>query len=421
MRGTSNISYRIVDRVGESPEYSGACELYLVAVPRENFTCRNDFQGHGQTVPDCVEQARSLFRDAQKTLENERFSGSVIMNTVFLADLGKTQLIRQLIGEEFGTLAIPTTYVHQPPCCGSEIAVELLAVRPRGSSNRRTEGDKSLLLQYDSLNWGVFADIRPSQRPVGAYRRSLDAFHALERELKSFGFSAEDLFRTWLYQGHLVLPEGDSQRYKELNRARTDFFEDREFLSALLPGNFKGPKVPKVYPASTGIGTEDGDLVIGALSLSTERKDVIAVPLENPHQVSAFDYAEVYSPQSPKFARAMGLKIGRSTKIFVSGTAGITDSESRFENDPVAQSELTLENIAALISGENLRKHGIENANANLDDLLAARVYVKRSADYESIRSLCEKRCPKTPILYTIADVCRPELLVEIEAIAGIP
>jgi enamine deaminase RidA (YjgF/YER057c/UK114 family) len=210
------------------------------------------------------------------------------------------------------------------------------------------------------------------------------------------------------------LPEGKTQRYKELNRARTDFFEGTQFLKKYLPEKFEGI----VYPASTGIGADDADVVISAVALDTKRKDVVAVPLENPNQTSAFDYDAVYSPQSPKFSRAVAVAVDDTCLVFVSGTASITDSESQHNEDPVKQTEQTLDNIAALIEGENLARHGISVAACGLDQLECVRVYVKRPSEFEVVRQVCERRLPEVPILYTIADVCRPELLVEIEGIA---
>jgi hypothetical protein len=77
-----------------------------------------------------------------------------------------------------------------------------------------------------------------------------------------------------------------------------------------------------------------------------------------------------------------------------------------------------LDNIAALIDGENLDRHGISGLSCGLGHLECVRVYVKRKSELEVIRQVCERRLPEVPTIYTIADVCRPELLVEIEGIA---
>ena len=84
-----------------------------------------------------------------------------------------------------------------------------------------------------------------------------------------------------------------------------------------------------MYPASTGIGTEGRDIMISAIALATERDDIVAVPLENPRQTSAYDYSAVYGRESPKFSRAMAVSCGKYATIFISGTASITDSQKR--------------------------------------------------------------------------------------------
>jgi enamine deaminase RidA (YjgF/YER057c/UK114 family) len=104
--------------------------------------------------------------------------------------------------------------------------------------------------------------------------------------------------------------------------------------------------------------------------------------------------------------------------VFVSGTASITDAESRHIDDVAAQTHQTLDNIAALISEENFRNHGAPGLGATLDDLALVRVYIKRQEDFEKTRAACEARFGERPTIYAVADVCRPELLVEIEGVA---
>jgi len=393
-------------------------EIFLTAIPSENFVCQNEYQGHGGYVPDYEAQTLSMLEQIRGVLSKEGFEGYGVMQTVFLDDPGQKQLVRKIMADFYGSNQPATTYVRQKPCEDRAIAIELYAACPRQPGDSTFSiaylDDKVTRLEHDGFQWLYLGDILPDEVAVGAYDRSASMFAKMNALLEQQGFQPEQIVRTWLFQGLLVLPEGDTQRYKELNRARTDFFAGRNFLSATLPADYQGPTV---YPASTGIGTDDVDLVAGAVAFATRRSDVITVPLENPNQTSAFDYGAVYSPQSPKFARAMGMLLGDSLKIFVSGTASITDSESRFENDPVGQTELTLDNIEALISGENLRRHGISGFSPKLDELAVGRVYVKRTDDHEVIRQVCERRCPNTPMLFTIADVCRPELLVEIEGI----
>ena len=412
-KNKSGISYSVFP-------FGPSRQLLLVGEPVEHYTCQNDFQGQGQTVPDYPRQIQSLLENCRTVCEKEGFSQNVaVMCQFFLADIGMQELVRQLANEVFPQILGAVTFVPQAPASGAVIALELWAV-----SGSRTEIPSVICetplpgqvatVEFEEMRWFFGGGFRPDACPIGAYNRSLNAFENLGKLLKKQRFRLDQVLRTWIYQGHLVLPEGKTQRYKELNRARTDFFGETAFLKKYLPPSYEGT----VFPASTGIGADDADVVLSAVALDTKRRDVIAVPLENPQQTSAFDYGAVYSPQSPKFSRAMAVAVGNECLVFISGTASITDSESRYPEDPAKQTEQTLDNIAVLIEGENLARHGIPDIACGLSNLECVRVYVKRPSELELIRQVCERRLPEVPTIYTVADVCRPELLVEIEGIA---
>jgi len=400
-------------------------QMFLVGEPVECYTCQNDFQGQGKTVPDYPRQIQDLLEHCRSVFQEEEFSQNVaVMCHFFLADIGMQELVRQLAAEIFPPILGAVTFVPQAPASGAVIALELWAV-----SGCRTEIPSVIcetplpgqvaIAEFGDMRWFFGGGFRPESQPIGAYNRSLNAFERLGTQLKKQRFRLDQVLRTWIYQGHLVLPEGDTQRYKELNRARTDFFGETAFLKKYLPSQYQGTQHQgTIFPASTGIGADDADVILSAIALDTKRRDVIAVPLENPHQTSAFDYGAVYSPQSPKFSRAMAVAAGNDCLVFVSGTASITDSESQHHENPVKQTEQTLDNIAALIEGENLARHGISGIACGLSNLECVRVYVKRPSELELVRQVCDRRLPEVPTIYTVADVCRPELLVEIEGIA---
>ena len=175
-----------------------------------------------------------------------------------------------------------------------------------------------------------------------------------------------------------------------------------------------------MYPASTGIGMGGEDVALGSTALITDRADVFTLPLENPRQTPAFEYARHYSPETPKFARAMAVVYDNQAAVYVSGTASITASETQHIGNPAKQTEETLLNIAALIAPENFAASGFAGYGATLQDLAVVRAYVKHAADYETVRAVCERQLHGVPVVYTIGDVCRDDLLVELEAVAHI-
>ena len=349
-----------------------------------------------------------------EVLAQQKMWESTVAMSVFLSDIGQKQFLRQKFREFFGEHLPATTYIPQASCFGNTFVVELLAVGSDGPSLKiKRHSENSVQIFADEMAILFCGDIRPDDEPLHSYGRSLNAIQKMQNLLQQGGYDLSDLYRTWLYQGKIVDAEGDTQRYKELNRARSDVFHGQKFVTQFLPQGYRGI----AFPSSTGIGADDYDLLLSCQAVKSQRNDLKIVPLENPLQISAFDYAEVYSPKSPKFSRAMAFVAGSDAKVYISGTASITDSESRFEGDPERQTHQTLDNIAALVTQENLTRHGVTGFGATLEQLAVARVYVKNKSDFPVIQQVCEQRISGTPIVYTFADVCRPELLVEIEGV----
>ena len=106
---------------------------------------------------------------------------------------------------------------------------------------------------------------------------------------------------------------------------------------------------------------------------------------------------------------------------WISGTASIVNSETVHPGDVEKQTEQTLTNIERLIDAENFGRLGWDGVGATFEDLAKMRVYVKRPEDYEKCRAVCERRLGRIPAIYAQADVCRSDLLVEIEGVAFSP
>lgn len=362
------------------------------------------------------EQAHDALRTIEAVIQEEGTRGSIVHQAVFLADYNQTDACRKIMRDFYGDQMPATAYVPQHPCNGKLLSIEALGVgKGKGDVTIQRISDQLVLAGHNGIAWVHCAQIVPEIESQGVYDRSINAFAQMKTLLANAGVRFDQIIRTWLYLGGIVEGDGDEQRYKELNRARTDFFEGTQFLAnCLIPGR----NGQAIFPASTGIGTDNRDVMMGCIALATDRTDILATPLENPRQVSAFDYAARYSPKSPKFARAMALSCGNYATILISGTASITQQETQHLGDAARQTRETLDNIAALISEENLRHHGLPGLGTSLDSLALVRVYIKRQEDYEKVRAVCESRLGELPTIYAIADVCRPDLLVEIEGMA---
>ncbi|MBM4033509.1 MAG: dioxygenase [Planctomycetes bacterium] len=367
---------------------------------------------------DFFEQAYGALTAVARVMHEEGARGGIVRQDVFIRDHALIPDCKKII-EEFYCDEMPATdYIVQPPCGGKLLEIEAWGVsRKKGHAEIERVSEHLVVLRHSGVAWAHCAGITPKTHARKVHPRALNAFGLLRDALASKGFDFSQTLRTWLYLGDIVGPEGDTQRYKELNRARSDFYQDISFLKPYLAPSVNAA----IYPASTGIGASDRDIMMSAIAIATERTDIRLLPLENPLQVSAFRYGERYGQRSPKFSRAMAILGPEAVAILVSGTASIVDSETRHVGDVEAQTHQTLDNIEALIARSNFQAHGAAAAGAALKDLVLARVYVKRQEDYAKVRAICRARLGELPATFAVADVCRPELLVEIEGIAFAP
>jgi enamine deaminase RidA (YjgF/YER057c/UK114 family) len=205
------------------------------------------------------------------------------------------------------------------------------------------------------------------------------------------------LLRVWNYLPDINRDCGGTERYRQFNTARQE---------ALLAS---GRALAGSVPAASALGaTSDSPLVVYFLA-----GRVAPVFVENPRQVSAYHYPRQYGTHSPVFSRAALLRQSESLTLFISGTASIVGHRSLHVGDTSAQTRETLTNIAALLSEANRLARG-----AHFDlDALAYKVYVRRPADLSVIQAqLASALGARAQIVYLQADICRRDLLVEIEA-----
>ena len=146
-------------------------------------------------------------------------------------------------------------------------------------------------------------------------------------------------------------------------------------------------------PAASAVGMRNG----GVTSYFVASR-APAVSVENPRQVSAYDYPPRYGPRSPSFSRATRV----AGLVFVSGTSSVVGHETKHAGDVAAQLEETLVNLDTIVRA------------AGAVEIVMMKVYVRNAGDYPLIAA----RLPRVPAMFLHAEICRADLLVEIEAIA---
>jgi chorismate lyase / 3-hydroxybenzoate synthase len=205
------------------------------------------------------------------------------------------------------------------------------------------------------------------------------------------------LIRIWNYLPDINLEADGDERYRHFNSARQLAFRN------------SGRATMGTVPAASALGSPAGS-PISIYFLAARRPPKM---IENPRQTSAYHYPPKFGRHSPIFSRACMLSESAGTNLFVSGTASIVGHETIHQGDVAAQTRETMTNINALL-GEANRVVG--SARYSLDGL-KFKVYVRQPSDLGAIEEALSKSLrSSTPIVYLQADVCREDLLVEIEA-----
>ena len=215
------------------------------------------------------------------------------------------------------------------------------------------------------------------------------------------------LLRLWNYVSDINgidAGHGDPmERYRQFNIGRQDAFLEAQRSA------FDGS------PAACALGTTQGPLTVHFLAGRQAPRAV-----ENPRQVSAYRYPSQYGPRSPTFSRGALALLGEGREaLFVSGTASIVGHQSLHVGDVGRQTEETLANVAAVVEAANAlsalgpRAHRVE--------ALDCTVYVRRASDLPRVREVLTQRLgAEAPALrhaiFLRADICRADLLVEVEA-----
>jgi enamine deaminase RidA (YjgF/YER057c/UK114 family) len=203
------------------------------------------------------------------------------------------------------------------------------------------------------------------------------------------------LVRVWNYLPDINVEVAGEERYRRFNAARQLSFKS------------VGRAITGAVPAACALGSPQGS----PLSLYFLAACRAPRSLENPRQTSAYHYPPKFGRHSPLFARAC-LFGSQGTSLFISGTASIVGYETLHVGDVAAQTRETLTNIESLLAEAN-RVTGAPRYR--LSDL-SLKVYVRRRDDLPMIRDILSAAVPNGRPLFLLADICREDLLVEIEA-----
>ena len=358
-------------RVRESAQ---ARELHVTACPRPG------------AAPQ--EQAKAMFSGIGDVL---RGHGARIIQERILA---APDLMDMLASARAGAYAglddgVPPSWLVVPPGLAGPIAgaqVHAVAGCPAPEVLRLEGAARGRVLQAGSLRYVIGSNLSADE-PAEPSRQAQSMLAKAERLLSLAGGSLFNVARTWMWLGDIL------EWYADFNRVRNRFFTER----GLLNNNGNGR-----LPASTGIGIGPA----GKFKCSMDLCGVIGVGHEIEYLLAGGNQGPA-SEYGSAFSRAAAAVTPAGKTVFVSGTAAVSErGETMHRGDARAQIQDTIKNVLAV-----LRDTGCDET-----DVVQAIVYCKNVEVEKAFRD--SQGDLSWPHIITIADICRPDLLFEVEATA---
>lgn len=384
-------------------ETFGACRLEIRASERESFTEYHITATIDGAMPVAL-AAEKMFQEVAAALA-ERHVQTIQEKVYGYARVRDEVMKRREAAYRAHGIdrSIPATWIQGTPLNGCDLAgLQIWGVvsrdgepcvttveNPTTGRGRLWQGAGFRMLHLASVR-GTTPD---GTLALGSAAQAERMFDNVGAGVAAHGFRYNQVVRTWIYVRRLL------EWYGDLNRVRTAKYTS---VGLGAPG---GP----AHPASTGIQcfSDDEECLVDVLALeSSGSRAAVATPIRNsPRQDSSFNYGSAFS-------RGMTFEIEGKRTVHVSGTASInTAGLSTHVGDAESQSLETLMSIAAIL----------EEQGGSLSSITSATLFCKDRAAWEAWQRVSRLlQLPAFPKVCVLADVCRHDLLVEMEAVAVI-
>jgi enamine deaminase RidA (YjgF/YER057c/UK114 family) len=321
--------------------------------------------------------------------------------------LNQLQLLNQCTKEHFREHCPLVSYVSQKPLKGM-LNAEVVTIMP-DENVRLVYGENYMVLDNGISRELITGGILPPDISDSPTVQSNAVFARLEAILLLEKFPLNSIVRQWNYIENISLFTGDFQNYQAFNDSRSHFYAKTSW--------------PAGFPAATGIGTQSGGIMVEVIAFIGE-EGLINRALDNPLQTAAHKYSQgvllgAFDPctqkrTTPKFERGRIVGLASQPVIYISGTAAIRGEASLISDDVTEQTRITMENIDHLIAPVN------NLLSPTPCEYQLLRIYVKTPSQMEEVRTYMKANYPDIKKIYVCADICRDELLVEIEGIASL-
>jgi enamine deaminase RidA (YjgF/YER057c/UK114 family) len=236
------------------------------------------------------------------------------------------------------------------------------------------------------------------------------AFNQMKAILDKEGMSFNHIVRQWNYIGNILEMNDGFQNYQLFNEVRSEFYKKYRTVQG--------------YPAATGIGMKLGGVNIDFCAVMAGEA-ILVEPIDNPNQVNAYEYDQevlrgmpcegMSVKHPPQFERALLLTRKVKSTLFISGTASIIGQDTIGIDDIEKQTFVTIDNINNLTDQKRIGQI-LSDTDQDWGKYILIRVYVKNQENFSIVQAICTDKFPEVQMTLIESDICRDNLLVEIEA-----
>ena len=280
--------------------------------------------------------------------------------------------------------ACTVSYIQQPPLDGSKVAVWLYLQK----GTEVVPMNNSTVVRHNGYQHVWTFGLMDSTSAT-SYMQTWQTLFIYIDILKLFQATLEkNCVRTWFF-----VRDVDTQ-YGGLVKSRRECFVEQ----GLTPETH--------YIASTGIGGTPSD------PKALVQLDSYAMTGFEPEQqryLYGLSHLSRTIEYGVTFERATLMQYGDRNHVYISGTASINNKGEVMHVGNVQQQTLRMwENVETLLN----------EGGMSYDDVMQIIVYLRDSADYEMVKRMFEQKFPQIPTVFTLAPVCRPTWLIEMECMA---
>jgi enamine deaminase RidA (YjgF/YER057c/UK114 family) len=320
--------------------------------------------------------------------------------------------IMKSVVEGFGESCPAISVTMHPPESPWKVAAEVMSAggESREVSTRFVDETPYVRISTAHTTEIVGAGLCSDEWPGNTRKSAVAAFEKVLAILDRENMSMDNLVRQWNYIGNILQVSDGFQNYQTFNEVRNEYYSKYRSLRG--------------YPAATGIGMMHGGVIIDFLAIAAKERLNIR-PVDNPNQVNAYEYDQKVLKglkrkgqaikHAPQFERALMVINSKTCRLLISGTASIIGQKTIGKGDVKEQTIVTIENIKKLTDSERISQM-TGNLSCSGGRFSLIRVYIRNSKDFEEVKKICGEHYPGVPAIYIEADICRDDLLVEIEA-----